>query len=185
MKRMIKNPIFAFILGAIIFGGIGTVVAATILAKDVSYTPKDTTWKVDNVKDAIDDLYTKANKEILNKFTISIDSDSYSSTRIGRYDLNFSGSITDNYKYFKVLSVEKLGNTTKTCEIKAWSNAQLTMYNIELNKQYEMKSTADGYNFGTIVLDTLSTADGSRGWCGSVYRNRGRRVALVSQSYYV
>ena len=59
-----KNPIFTFVLGAIIFGGIGTVVAATILAKDVTYPPKDTSWKVSNVEDAIDSLYTKANTTI-------------------------------------------------------------------------------------------------------------------------
>ena len=56
MKKIIKNPVFMFILGSIIFGSIGIVSAYTILAKDVGYTPKDTTWKVNNVEDAINDL---------------------------------------------------------------------------------------------------------------------------------
>ena len=56
MKKILKNPLFSFILGSIIFGGIGTVFAYSILAEDVGYTPKDTTWEVDNVSDAIDDL---------------------------------------------------------------------------------------------------------------------------------
>ena len=64
MKKIFKKSnIFSFLLGALIFGGITGVVAATILSKDVSYSPKDTTWKVDNVKDAIDDLYDKTNNK--------------------------------------------------------------------------------------------------------------------------
>ena len=57
MKKIIKNPIFTFILGAILFGGTTGVLAATLLASNIEYTPKDKTWKVNNVKDAIDDLY--------------------------------------------------------------------------------------------------------------------------------
>lgn len=65
MKKIFKKSnIFSFLLGALIFSGITGVVAATILAKDMSYSPKDTTWKVDNVKEAIDDLYTTANTRI-------------------------------------------------------------------------------------------------------------------------
>ena len=60
MKKIIKSRVFAFILGAITFGSIG-VVAATYNAKQISYTPKDTSWKVNNVRDAIDELYNKAN----------------------------------------------------------------------------------------------------------------------------
>ena len=67
MKKIIKNPIFTFVLGALIFGGIVGVSAYTILATDIGYTPKDTTWKksngedITNVKDAVDELYDKAN----------------------------------------------------------------------------------------------------------------------------
>ena len=58
MKKIMKNPIFIFILSAIIFSSMGVVIAATILAKDVSYTPNNANWKVDNVGDAIDELYS-------------------------------------------------------------------------------------------------------------------------------
>ena len=64
MKRIIKSRIFAFILGAIIFGSVG-VYASSYIAKDISFTPKNTNWKkedgtdITNVKDAIDDLYIK------------------------------------------------------------------------------------------------------------------------------
>ena len=54
---MKKRDVFSFILGAIFFGGIATVFAFSYFAPDVGFTPKDDTWEVDNVKDALDDLY--------------------------------------------------------------------------------------------------------------------------------
>jgi len=51
-----KKTILSFILGGIIFGCIG-IYAANYLASDVTYTPKDTNWEVNNVNEALDDLY--------------------------------------------------------------------------------------------------------------------------------
>ena len=67
MKKIFrKSNIFAFILGAIIFGGIGVVSAAyTIYANNIEFTPSNSSWKkangdnITNVKDAIDDMYDK------------------------------------------------------------------------------------------------------------------------------
>ena len=58
---MKKSNIFSFILGAIIFGGISVVSAYALLSSDVSYTPEDQGWNVENVQDALDDLNTKVN----------------------------------------------------------------------------------------------------------------------------
>ena len=71
MKRIIKNPLLTFILGALIFGSIGVVSAYTIFANDIGYTPKDTSWEVDNVKDAIDDLYIEASKPLIDRIDFS------------------------------------------------------------------------------------------------------------------
>lgn len=60
MKKFLTSRIFTFILGAVIFSGITGVAAYSILASDIGYTPKDSSWEVNNVKDAIDDLYTKS-----------------------------------------------------------------------------------------------------------------------------
>lgn len=71
MKKIFKSRIFAFILGTLIFSGITVVSAYTILANDIGYTPKDTTWKksngedITNVKDAIDELYLKSNNSYI------------------------------------------------------------------------------------------------------------------------
>ena len=71
MKKIRKGYIFSFLLGAIIFGGIVGVSAYTIFANDIGYTPKDTTWKksngedITNVKDAIDELHSKADQKMI------------------------------------------------------------------------------------------------------------------------
>ncbi len=55
-----KKTIIGIIIG-IVVGTISTVVASSYIASNIAYTPKDSTWKVDNVEDAIDELYTKDN----------------------------------------------------------------------------------------------------------------------------
>lgn len=68
-KKLKKRNIFALILCVIIFGGIGVVQAYKLLANDIGYTPSDSTWKksngedITNVKDAIDELYSKVNSQ--------------------------------------------------------------------------------------------------------------------------
>ena len=63
MKKFVKNNLLGFMIGSIIFGSISMVSAYTTLAKDISYNPKNETWKVDNVNDAIDDLYKKTTND--------------------------------------------------------------------------------------------------------------------------
>lgn len=56
MKNIIKNPIFTFIMGLFIAGSITGVAAYNYNAKQISYTPKDSNWNVNNVESAINDL---------------------------------------------------------------------------------------------------------------------------------
>ena len=62
MKKIFKNPIFMYILGFVTAIGITSVLAYSIFAPDVGYTPKDGTWKnqdgevIDDVQSAIDEL---------------------------------------------------------------------------------------------------------------------------------
>ena len=53
-----KKYILTIIICGIIFTSIG-VFAGSYNAKQISYTPSDNTWKVSNVKDAIDDIKDK------------------------------------------------------------------------------------------------------------------------------
>ena len=80
MKKIFKKSnIFSFLLGALIFTGITSVAAYSIFATDIGYTPSDSTWKksngedITNVKDAIDELYTKSNEDIVSKLDLSTD----------------------------------------------------------------------------------------------------------------
>lgn len=56
MKKDYKKFIFGFILGGLLFGSIG-VVALTLTADQIEYTPSNSEFNVNNTKDAIDELY--------------------------------------------------------------------------------------------------------------------------------
>lgn len=59
MKKIFKNRLFIFILGVLMTSV--SVYAVSYLATDVTYSPKDTNWRVDNVHDALDELYETYN----------------------------------------------------------------------------------------------------------------------------
>lgn len=61
IRNFFKSNIFSFILGGILFSSV-TVYAAIINSKDVSYSPDNSSFKVDNVKTALDFLYEHATK---------------------------------------------------------------------------------------------------------------------------
>ena len=56
-KKIRKGIVLMIVLG-IVFGGIAGVTAYTISAKEIGYSPKDSSWKVTNVADAIESLKT-------------------------------------------------------------------------------------------------------------------------------
>ena len=64
MKKIIKNPIFTFIIGLVLAGSVVGVVAYNYNAKDIKYNPSDDSWNVNNVEDAINDLKKKDVLEI-------------------------------------------------------------------------------------------------------------------------
>ena len=136
MKKIIKNPIFTFILGSLIFGGIVGVSAYTIFANDIGYTPKDSTWKksngedITNVSDAIDELYTKINdnascekwteieNSTANSASYSVNSDTIKLYKCGsvckitfalRISTNNEVPLITNSKYFPKEEVEYSG----------------------------------------------------------------------------
>ncbi len=59
-----RKTILAFILGMLVSGGI--VYAANLIdSSDVTYTPSDSESNVENVKDALDELYDSSNKSLV------------------------------------------------------------------------------------------------------------------------
>ncbi|MBR1416343.1 MAG: hypothetical protein IJ572_00805 [Bacilli bacterium] len=67
MQKLFKNPIFTFILGAVIFSAV-SVFAYSIIATNVGYTPLDNTFKdsngqiIEDVSTALDSLYKRISK---------------------------------------------------------------------------------------------------------------------------
>ncbi|MBR1417197.1 MAG: hypothetical protein IJ572_05200 [Bacilli bacterium] len=57
MKKIIKNPFITFILGGTIFSSIIGVSAYVLLANNIGFNPVDTTWNVNDVDEALNDLY--------------------------------------------------------------------------------------------------------------------------------
>lgn len=67
MKKFIKNNIkviIAVIISGVVFTTVGVYAASQILAKDISFTPKNENWEVDNLEDAINDLYNNSDSNI-------------------------------------------------------------------------------------------------------------------------
>lgn len=160
MKKIIKNPIFTFILGILIFSGITVVSAYTIFANQISYTPKDTTWKkengedITNVSDAIDELYSKSNK--FDTITIRLKGESNSSV-IGSGTLEFS-NFKNKYKYFKVSSLMTYGNSSN-CKLYLYSNQQSDNLLGSSNTQYLVRSSTDGFDYSTVQLRSQSSSN--------------------------
>jgi len=74
MKKLFKNNIkviIALILGLVIAGSVG-VYAYVISASDVSYDNSTSGLEADNVKDALDDLYSKIENGLYEEEVISI-----------------------------------------------------------------------------------------------------------------
>ncbi|MBE6160866.1 MAG: hypothetical protein E7158_01415 [Firmicutes bacterium] len=66
MKKIFKNSILTFVLGAILFSGITAYAAGRYYATQVDYEPSNPNFNVDNMSDALDQLYTTQNTTISN-----------------------------------------------------------------------------------------------------------------------
>jgi len=58
MKNFIKNNIFGFIIGGLIFGSIGIYGSNVYESNSIEYSPTDASWEVSNVGDAINSLHS-------------------------------------------------------------------------------------------------------------------------------
>ena len=63
MKKVFKNPIFTFLLGAIIFAAVGVTATTLLNGSDIQYTGNKVEG-AQNIQQAIDTLYDKANSSI-------------------------------------------------------------------------------------------------------------------------
>jgi len=65
MKKIFKNRLFCFLLGAILFSSVAVYATSTLLSKNVTFTPENSDWNVSNVEDALNDLYENSNNSVV------------------------------------------------------------------------------------------------------------------------
>ena len=58
MRKLLNNKLFLCL--ALFLAFISGVIASNYLASDVAYTPSDSNWDVNNVADALDDIYGRS-----------------------------------------------------------------------------------------------------------------------------
>ena len=158
-KNMILR-IFYFVLGFVAAIGITTVFAYSYLSEEVGYTPKEEDWNVDNVSDAIDDLYDKVKIEnFTGNFYLSASIDGAGYSRTSYFDINVSKykKITINiqelfYSNTSVFTSYVLADGVNVKNITARGSFDLDVYNINNIRIYYYEN--DGYYYlkGTYTL---------------------------------
>lgn len=153
MKKIFKNPFFTFILGSLIFGGIGVVYAYSIFANDIGFEPNNSSWNVSNVKDALDDLYKlKSGSQVYeklfnnNKYTLHND---YKIKKDSNNDYYFEFDGVDDYISLATIPATDDFTNGFTVEAKAkWYN---------FNNYSRIFDIGNGPESNNITLDNYGT----------------------------
>ena len=111
MKRVIKNNIFGFIVGAVIFGCLGVIAANAINARDIVY--RDT-----NVESAIDNLY----QQVVTSNNLNYDI-LYSKDQTTPIDISYTIKETDT-EYKSIMVIVEANNISVS-----YSPAYITIVN--------------------------------------------------------
>lgn len=145
MKKVIKNPLFTFILGIVITSSIAGVVAMSYNAKDVGYTPSDSTWNVNNVEDAIKSLKQVEKEGRIDFNNLSVSKNAVVGTKIanrttslqldpGKYLIFASFSLSTGYTGTAVIE-----NSTSNFDINVNCNV-LSGYHLVANSSDKLAS---------------------------------------------
>ena len=164
MNKLLKNSLFTFILGAIIFGTTG-VIAATLLASNISYDNTSSGINANNVQDAISELYTKANTSY----------DEYNGSTTYTPNSNTQTISTNNKLMKSDITINPIPSNYKVLNGTA---------NVDESK------ILNGYtafnNNGELITGTVSTdcVSGSVVWSSNDVTN-GRVIAQFKPSYLI
>ena len=203
VKFYIKKNIISFLIGIIIFGGVGVYAAVTFPSNDVTYDNTESGLKSKDVQGAIDELYTECTKEPTAGETIIEDAGLEKDPYECRYF--FTGANPNNYITFndekagwRIISVEcdgtikimrtvSIGNQAwDSSNSNNWANASLNTYLNEtyyngLNATAQNQIVAKDWSIGAVsnnndLANTIEKENGKK-WNG--------KVALVTASEYV
>ena len=135
MKKIKKGYIYSFVLGAILFSGITTVVATSLLATDVEYKANNSNFTATNVKDALDELYTLSNKSLVfvKKSDILFATGTTPTTQnisldAGKYVFIASGRSIEYGPRFSITSSNANNTITKIGDSVSFSNFDASAY---------------------------------------------------------
>lgn len=144
MKKILKTPVFTFILGALIFGSIG--VFATISASSITYN--NTTVDL-----ALDDLYGKASKYKTLSFYTTLQGWTKNSNVNNSYGI---GQFKNKYNTVIIkLKNSSNGTCSATFYDKNWENPTTVTYN------QEYPTNSDSY----VQLSLGGTITEAGGYC--------------------
>lgn len=135
--KFIKNNIIGFIIGTILFGGTGYIVATSIASVNVTYSGHGQT----NVKGALDDLYGKADE--LNKLKYSITQSGYQYWKSSSTYSSTNAPATVYPNYASVVTA----NTTSTLIRTIYSNGNPTKHGVCLYYGYNNKIFCLDYGY--------------------------------------
>ena len=138
MKGLLKSRAVTIIVTACVCI-VGTAYAAvSILASNIKYTPSDNSWKkangdnITNVKEAIDELYTKTNSD----FSVVLLSENYNSGSNGMATLRTT-EFSKKYKYIKLTNLYK-PNSSVTCELGYYKSGGSYYTDITTDQKYSL-----------------------------------------------
>ena len=143
MKNQTKI-ILAFLLGIAVSG-------ITVYAVD-QINASNITYKSTTVENALNDLYTTANKPILKSSTVTLRSDSYVTGYVSSASIltaNFN-----HYNYFKITNIEGIG--TKQCKAFGWSTSAVEL---PANTEYSIN------DYSILFSQSVTNTTGSLGKC--------------------
>lgn len=170
-KKVLKNRIFIFVLGGLIFGTVGVCAATYFASSDVTYDNRESGLSSTNVQGAIDELYNTCqnlNDSITIGGAIIKLNDSFDGLYNDKYETGkytYKGSNSDNYvtfnnekagwrivsinsdKQIKIIRINSIGNMVwhprPNNPTNGWLNAQLNTY---LNNTYYNSLTDSAKN---------------------------------------
>ena len=137
-----KKILLGIVIGGLVFGTITGVVALNYNAKDIGYTPKDTSWEVETVEDALKDL--KDNRGSSTKKFCTLKSGN--ALAIGSmYECDPGDGTKRNFYALKVSSdgVELIMDRNINNGTMSWNNAMKYIKNNNLNTSWKNVANVD------------------------------------------
>lgn len=156
MRNLInKKIIFGILIGIILTSS--TVYAINYVAKDILFEPSNDNWNVDNVEDALNDLYLNSdtvlwkNDNVSVEFpaqTIELDLDRYSSILIiSAYSSTYTDSKYNSYIIIKKGETGVLSNMyDNSSNDYTYRNITVTSNSVEFSGGYNGASTSSNIN---------------------------------------